>query len=461
MDGVIEDLNAVADLLASVIAFLLPYKSSIVKGNIIAEKLDQLMYSTEDYNLIKLNERFEKIRTEIKEPEDYVAQCIPVLISLDEMIGERLIKLVNGKSIFLGESAFLSIGNGINSENNKTETNIMILPRWITKWEGSGRDTEIISDSFNRFLKHSRYIELEGGLIALKYKANCTFLSQGDAAHYSFIDKKDKLLRIGMSPMSMDFKLKDALPKSEMNFRQKSWDSKEKKKIQKIIFDVIKKAEKEKVNILVFPEMLGYPSLKDEICEYVLDENIEYIRLIVLPSVCECVDGKYTNTSYMIHALHGEEIVSQQKLAAFYKDEKIEDIASDGVFELVYDEVHGCIGILICKTALEDGVRRVALKNLGVKLLICPSWSEGTHAFINFMKATAEWNCNVIWVNSCSALRQNGELSEENPVCAMTRYYKKPKCDKEPEIFFPIKDCNMECKKGEPCLFVSEIEVKD
>ena len=264
-----------------------------------------------------------------------------------------------------------------------------------------------------------------------------------------------------MSPISCDFKLKDKNKKSEGLYLPKPWGKKDKEKIRKKVIDAINSAEKEHVNLLVFPEMLGYDGLKDEISDYFNVNSFEYLKLVVLPSVWEIVDEKGTNTSYLIRTCDGIEVLKQGKLVAFNdrKDRKLEALIPDNTLNLLYDEVHGCMGILICRGALETKVRNLVIDDLGVKLLVVPSWSPEEFSFKRALPSANDMNCNMIWNNTCSALScENDDELKQRVVCMMTQVCKDPGIgDRELKEFHPIAQCNKECLKDGTCLFTGDL----
>ncbi len=453
-------VSAVADVLAEVIAFLLPYKSKIREAQLTGKRNKKEKVSHEIYgNIQTIESEYKRIRDEETNPITILIECFQLIIELDKMIGESLVKLISNNCTFLEGCYFVRIEKGLNSEESRISTGITIIPRFKTMWEGSGEDREIESESYNRMLNNSRYVELKDSLVAGKYVINCVLLSRDDAIHPSCWGKGDNALRVGMSPMSMLFDLKRERD-TGVFFYQEPWNENDIAQINAILWRTIKRAEEEKINILVFPEMLGYEGIEEQAYKYIRDVDCKYLKLVVLPSGWKKEGESGTNTSHLVHAGNAEKVFSQGKLVAYNNDEMIEAINPSDTINLLFDEVHGCLAILICKSELEESVRDTVVRELGAKLIICPSWSTGTYPFETTAMANAQWNANLIWTNTCSAFKSKKYNDMANqPVCMVTHYCKKPHYGKlKPEKFYPRRECKKKCLNGEPCLFVSEIK---
>ena len=458
----IDELTAVADVLSDIIAFLLTYKTEIQQAynRIQAQRKesDQGELGHDYLTLDEIKAAFVKLRCEKLPPLEILVKACPLIISADHLIEIGLRKCTENSSRRIRGFTYVLFENGLNSVKNQADTKQMILPRCITMWEGSGEDREFESENFNRFLKHSRHFNMTGAYAEKKYQVNCYYIDKIKAVHPDAVRRGENSLIVGMSPMFCDFALKEKDGKDKDWFIPKPWTKSEKTKIKKSIIDTINKAEENRVNILVFPEMLGYPKLKEEICSYLKGITLTYLKLIVLPSAWEFLGDKGTNTSCLLQTSDGAEIFSQGKLISFSDrhGHKTEALIPDDTINLLFDEIHGCMGIMICRSALEKRIRDLVVNDFGVKLLIVPSWSPEEYAFKRALPSVADVNCNIVWVNTCSALG-NKKLGEKS-VCMITQVCKFPgKENLEPTEFFPIKDCNKECTKGEACLFVASI----
>ena len=464
------ELNAMADLLAEIIAFLSKYKRAIPYVTIEISKA-KAKKKDSDQKLLKsiadIRSTFDQIkRSRKEEPCEKVLLCHPLLMALDAMIEKQLYKCMENKSGFIDESRFLTFFNGINTEESQKKTHLMILPRWIARWEGSGEDKEVESESYNRFLYHARCVELNGAIASKQYSVNCYYIRNTDAFYTEDEKDKDKdkdkevpRLKVGMSPMSCLFKLLDRNKKDITSFLAEPWGDEDKKEIQRIVLDTIKEAEREHVNLLVFPEMLGYKGMLRDINHQIKSMALKHLKLIVLPSAWNVIGEKGVNTSCLVQGTYGVEIFSQGKLEPFVdKDKnKVEAIIPDNIINLLYDGIHGCMAIVICRGYLERKIRDLLVNDLGVKLIVCPSWSPKSYSFTRAITSTTDINCNVVWINSCSAVDEKVRTKKNRePISIVTQICKIPGEEKlEPIKFYP--DCDEKCKRGECCLFTAYI----
>ncbi len=457
------ELNAMADLLAEIIAFLSKYKRVIPYATIAISK-DEEKSKDPNQELLKsitdIRSAFDQIKKSRGKPLEKVLLCYPLLMALDVMIEKQLYKCMENKSGFIDDSRFLKFNNGINTDESKKKTRFMILPRWVTRWEGSGEDREVESESYNRFLHHTRCVELNGALASKQYNVNCFFIRNSDA-FYSEDEKKEKIpkLKVGMSPMSCVFKLIDRNKEDVISFLAEPWSDDDKREIQRIVIDTIKEAERKHVNLLVFPEMLGYKGLLRNIRDSIKAMELKHLKLIVLPSSWEIVGENGINTSCLVHGTYGVEIFTQGKLEPFVDKEKkkVEAINPDNTINLLYDGIHGCMAIVICRGYLERKIRDLLVNDLGVKLIVCPSWSPKSYSFTRAITSTTDINCNAVWINSCSAVDEKVRTKKNpEPIGIVTQICKIPGEEKlEPIKFYP--DCDEKCKRGECCLFTAYI----
>ena len=457
------EIKAMADLLAEVIAFLLPYKDKIIEA-ILTYNRNFYMYESEVVvkDISAIRKQFKANNAKSSNLIELVIRNMRLIKALDEMIGIQIGALIDDSIDILRDTDFVTFEKGLNSDESRAKTSITIIPRFKTSWEGSGEDREIVSDSFNRMMNSTRYVELQDELVGGKYIVNGVIICRNMAIHRENRTRDRGAIRIGMCPMALDFNLQGEENRG-IYFYQKAWRKKDIDRINVILYQAIKKAEDEKLNILVFPEMLGYPKIENQAYEYMRDVDCKYLKLVVLPSVWETVDGKGSNTAYLVHAGRAAMILSQGKLVAFNNNKVKEAIEPAREINLLLDEIHGCLGVLICKSELEDSVRDIFVRDLGVKLILCPSWSSGIYPFETTALANAQWNANMIWTNTCSAFKSKAKKKlMEQPVCIATHYCKVPgMADLQLEKFYPLKNCNKECKNGELCLFITEIKGKE
>ena len=183
---------------------------------------------------------------------------------------------------------------------------------------------------------------------------------------------------------------------------------------------VLDLAKRNKVDILMGPEMLG--SL--ELCEpgefgfnqHFRDQDGQSPHLIATPSLWH--DGKNYISVYL---KTGELIGKQYKQNCFeYTDEgkRYEENLKDVPKEILLIHVPGWgrISFPICVDLLVSDYRDLLVRDLKSNLVLCPSYSTGTVQFGNATGTIRDFGARLVWLNSCSALRK----FTENPTAIGT-----------------------------------------
>lgn len=175
--------------------------------------------------------------------------------------------------------------------------------------------------------------------------------------------------------------------------------------IKKRIGNILDRAKKENIDIMVFPEMLG----NEEINEYVqgkLESSFEekdYPALIISPSV-----WKDKHNTCTIFNRFGDILGKQEKQNPFVlKDTYWEDLNPEKEILLFHCKGIGRLAVTICADALNNDYRDLLFKKLKVSFLIVPSYSSGFHDFELVFGASEIYDISGVWINSCSALVDN------------------------------------------------------
>lgn len=124
------------------------------------------------------------------------------------------------------------------------------------------------------------------------------------------------------------------------------------------------------------------------------------------------------------------------------------------------------MAIAICRSELDQNIRDLLVKRLNTKLILCPSWSEGSsYEFETSFLAGAEMACNVAWCNTCSAMKNKNQkendygekTQDEQTVGIITVFGKNKKRNKLSldECRFTNGDCRNQCEGG--CIFSKRI----
>lgn len=369
--------------------------------------------------------------------------------------------------------------SGLNSSDNQQETGVLLLPRFECIWEGESRQKNHITD-VNTFLNYSYAVVLENGKIDSKYQVINYIM---DSSLYGInLDRENELfVSLGLSPILESVILKTNKYQRNVNGRCINFFSVEKhnEDTEKVILDlvqrIIKKADSLDNDVVIFPEMLGTRNIVDEVREILQNNPLRKTKFIVLPSVWKA-DGEGINKNYSVVMNYcGEIICEQDKLKRFPWQNKvngqeyIEDIIEGDIMHIMHIRGYGSVAILICRSELDERVRDILIKQLNVKLLLCPSWTEGaSHEFETSIMAGAERECNAVWCNTCSALKNK---EDENKVIGIVSGYGKNKNMSQLDFEgrrFPLKSgtskvdgseagkvCRHECNMG--CLFFEKI----
>ena len=301
--------------------------------------------------------------------------------------------------------------NTISSLNsNFEETKIYLLPYMEALWERKSRGRQHSYD-INGYLGNFIFIDEQE---LRKFSIN-------DIRHVwlsslLFQTAKDRgYLRVGFSPLSRHLKL-NVSEYYKDNIRYFSVDSRENsEKVKQLVLSVLEKAKKEKVDILLFPEMIGSTGLVDAVTErlenYFGGEEEEYPSLIFLPSVWE----NHQNFVVVL-TRDGERICTQKKQYPYDgpvepgQETAIEDIDPDRTLYLIHCRGLGRIAVMICKDFLMEEYLDLVLQILKARLILVPSMSTGEYDFKTHANVCEHLDCCVIQCNCCSAEK----MIEEN-----------------------------------------------
>lgn len=314
-----------------------------------------------------------------------------------QLVVSLLTKLDQGLSVHLRLFQSKEEIQGLNA--NTEQTQVQLLPRRDSYWEHTSRGKNHRND-INVYLRYAYCIDLNktGG-----YKIFHRFLSPSvfsDAVHR-------QTLRIGMSPVTFGAQL--------------SWDTKEvngtgyfyitdlkgKDIIQSNCLSIWERAVKEGVDILVFPEMMGYPGLIQAFQEKMSvfpDPGQVYPALTILPSIWM----NESNTAIMLDEL-GDIILKQNKQHSFpyFQREQsqlfLEGIRPDHEIHVLHCQGIGRMVIAVCKDALITEYISLLLNIIKSTLLIIPSFSTGSYDFGEMIDGCKTADCSVCWINTCSA----------------------------------------------------------
>ena len=360
----------------------------------------------------------------------------------------------------------------VSLNDNIEQTGIIILPKvyrpptTYIKPGSVDRPEEIATrknanewaDNLNARLNFIYYIctnELRGYSIA-NYVCN-----------FVFDDPSANELKIAVAPL-LNIKLPDVLSYDD-NIRHENESGRECQyfeitgvKVQETILERVqacfKLACEQNVDILMFPEMLGTDDLYNldslgfnpalrELSRHTRDK---VPHLILMPSIWR------NNQNFVnVHLSSARKLCSQHKQNKYVFPGKHGKATEDLIdvpkeVSLIHVPGWGRIAIPICIDFLHPEYRDWLVTTLKVDILLCPSYSPGEYNFLQSLDSNAGYGAHVVWLNSCSALRNSDTGAPElvGAACA-------PSVSSESRITRFIPECKGDCTNG--CLFVATI----
>lgn len=445
---------------------------------LINNKFDAAMAKCiSETDLDEISHRIEKMLNECKENswqsvydaisrEQYDEALYLALLQKLDKNAESLLKKLLWSNLRISEN--IKCMGALNK--NMEETQIMLIPRYDCIWNGKSREANHIMD-INTYLQNFYYVEMLEGKLAGKYYIKNYILNP--ALYGVTLEKSNKLfVQIAVSPLARGIRLSmEKCEKDKEKHKYKFFSVNElsddyQAQLLENIVQIIREADKRGDNILVFPEMLGTIKMKCELSEQLESMELKNIFFIVFPSIwLKKEDGNHRNTSYILGS-DGEEWFAQDKLKAFiYKDEDtkkeyLEDIIEGDTIYVLHCEGYGSIAVAICRSELEEDIKDILIKRLNVKLILCPSWTQGHHEFERSILIGAERNCNVAWCNACSAVEKKKFSAEEfdkkivGIITSFGKNHDYSRIDFD-ECTFPVGACDGKCDKG--CSFSNKI----
>lgn len=182
------------------------------------------------------------------------------------------------------------------------------------------------------------------------------------------------------------------------------------------LLNVLRKAADEQADLLIYPEMLGTEDLAECLaCELDVRENIHdngFPRLTVCPTI-----WKQNRNCCRILDDMGDVVCEQQKHHGVdLKDRLKEDIQSDRKIYILHCYGIGRIAVAICKDFILTDYLKILVEHLKVSLLLVPSFTNQDYQFRGLASKYPEKDCNVIWINTCSARWLNKDGKAEASV---------------------------------------------
>lgn len=438
------------DYIARIIRIFLAKKVSMER--IYTSNMEKIKTEEEKiYQILSIEEPIDLERLIDFMKEDYV--CLLVLmIRLDELAYEKREKQWWEEDLSFEDQICIE---GLNSPESRSVTNLVLIPRYSCIWEGKSREEHHRLD-INTFLKYSYCIELKDGKINGRFWLKNHILNpQIYGIHMN--NSNELYLTVGLSPVSSQIVLKDIKYSEETDgycsnyFMIDEYSKEEKEFLRNIVTKILLKADKEEIDIFVFPEMLGTEEMVSYISKKLYETPLKNIKFVVLPSIWKKSDVRHKsiNFCYVMNCF-GDIWYSQGKFDPFpWNDKKgekyLEDIEPCDTVHMVHCNGLGSAAVVICRSELEEDTRDILIRNLNIKLLLCPSWSTGNFEFETSIMSGAERCSNTVWCNTCSALNEKGQ---EDKIIGIVSGYGKKKLYSTNSLegrTFPCKHIGTEC----------------
>lgn len=394
-------------------------KNSIVESEEMLENLEYLL------------EKFVKDNDEFK------------IIKLLQMLDESLEAVIKDRLRFIDEYIEMKSLN-----NNIDETGVLVLPFYRCSWQRNSRSSQH-GYTINHYLQNI-YCIMKYELKDLEIKN----IVVDDSLFYHA--KKDGVLKIGISPVTCEEVISEIKEYTDESGTQYFYlDGIENRNlIRSKVTNIVKKAKNMNIDILVFPEMLGFSEIYKDIRDLLSNNIIEkYSPLIVMPSIWE--NGRNACDVIIDDAAL---VITQAKQKPMIFNGKKEFIIPDRILYVIHTPLIGRICVLICKDMLILDYLDIILKQVQASLLIVPSFTTGSYDFQNAFDRCKAYDCDVVWINSCAAHHLNSsKISNFNCVGTVL---KSGKQSNEKDNFprggnYCIND--MKKCRDNICLFESEI----
>lgn len=247
------------------------------------------------------------------------------------------------------------------------------------------------------------------------------------------------------------------------------------KRIKKKVLEVVELAARQEVDMLIFPEMLGTENIVEKIA-HTLDER-EDIPDNTFPvlTMCPTIWKEHRNFCRVLNDM-GAAICEQQKHYGVDLPDHIcrdhngglkknkgqkrhyvkEDIKSNQKIYILHCYGIGRLAVAICKDFIMTAYLRMLVEKLKVSLIVVPSFTCNDYQFERMIPKYGILDCNVIWLNTCSArwLNDEGKMA-----AAVTRAF-LPSQKGVDEQQKGIKDfCGNEYKCKEKCIHTYRIRL--
>ncbi|WP_036606410.1 hypothetical protein [Oribacterium sp. P6A1] len=299
---------------------------------------------------------------------------------------------------------------GVSSEinTNRKETGISVFPKMRCVWSRKNRH----SFSYERIDSYLKYLLVVEDMRDIE--ADHVFIKKGSLPLFD----KTKKLNVAASPLSAksNFDIKYHNTDNYQTFDIKYNESRMKRD-NVLVWNKIKEAGEKGSELMVFPEMLGNPTMETFIREKLgsldKEQRKQIPPLIVLPS-CS-MDG--LNYAPVLDR-YGNVLTRQCKQNPFFLKTKQgnhrEYLKKNNRITIFHYPGIGRFAVMICKDFLTNEYMERIMRGFMLTMIIAPAYSTGSYDFKLSLDLCAHDDCNVIWINACAALIPGKEANFEN-----------------------------------------------
>ncbi len=337
------------------------------------------------------------LQEELKAESDYFAM-VGLIQALDQALEQIIRNNIQYRQL---QGATLVLNT------NRSTVGLGLLPRCWCCWERKKR----LSHAYNRidnFLSNLLVMEnvILGNLIDRHI-----FLPGKLFKNF----ENSKRLCIAATPLRLERNFKRLIDKSaKVQSFSIEYDKGCTQKDNELIWQKIIAASEKKADIVVFPEMMGnYDTesyVQTRLMSLSADLREKMPALIVLPSC-----WKDNKNSVTVLDKYGNHLFVQSKQNPFLLEDDdnviLENIEGDSVINIMHYDGVGRIAILICKDFITTRYMEHIMRCFKLTLIIVPSFTTGSYDFRQSFDLCAHDDCNVVWINSCAALKKGKELN--------------------------------------------------
>ncbi|ETP71862.1 hypothetical protein UYO_2178 [Lachnospiraceae bacterium JC7] len=313
-------------------------------------------------------------------------------------------------SVLLYDEREILEENPISSEinTNREETGISLFPKMRCVWSRKNRH----SFSYERIDSYLKYLLVVEDIPNIE--AEHIFIKKGSLPKFD----KTKKLNVAASPLSAksNFDVKYHNTDNYQTFDIKYIDSRMKRD-NDLVWNKIREAGENGSEVMVFPEMLGNPTMETFIHEKLSSLDSEERKLIpsliVLPS-CSLAGLNYSP----VLDRNGNVLTRQCKQNPFFLKTKQgnhrEYLKKNNKITIFHYPGIGRFAVMICKDFLTNEYMERIMRGFMLTMIIAPAYSTGSYDFKLSLDLCAHDDCNVIWINTCAALIPGKESNFEN-----------------------------------------------